>query len=718
VGASVMRRSDRTNHQPDQGGELDLPGLLRAIRRKKWWVILPTLAALGLSLYFVNTVQPRYTAETRVLIESRDGYFTRPAGTNEREALDEQHIQSQVLLVTSRDLARQVVDRLKLRGNPEFDPSARPPSLFRQVTSLVTGAVSDAQEAVVDKFLDRVVVYAAQRSRVITIEFSSSDPQLAALGANALADAYLAEQEAAKQTMAKAAGTWLQGTIEPLQAKLAETEAKVEAYRAKAGLLVASGTATLPQQQLADLNAQLTAAKTTEADAKAKAQLLREALRNGRPFEISEVANNELVRRLLGERATIKAQIALESRTLLPGHPRIKELTAQLADIDQETRSAAEKTVKALENDAVVAAARVSTISAALEAQKRESAQANEDDVQLRALEREAKSQRDQLEAYMARYREATARESREAVPADARIVSRAAVPSTPSFPKKLPIVIISTLATALMSLTLVTTRALLAGRHHDDSEMPTELPQDVALDRVSGGEEQTSSAPDPEPPAVREADTKPLPAAVALAQPRVPVAEPAEETSIDPAPAPHLAARPQAAHPSVSSMTELAERIAGVETSAGQGAAVAIIGPAADQPALGVARLLARGLRVILVDGDEPRIDQAAGLSDLVAGSSTFFETIDRDRLSRLHRIGPGRTGGMLDAARLEEVTSALRQTYDVVIFATRMRADPFAALCDLIVVTRGQSADDVPGAGGKMVLQFAPGGAMTDAA
>jgi succinoglycan biosynthesis transport protein ExoP len=295
----MAARSDKGGSRAGQEGELDLPGLTRAIRQRKWWVILPTLAALAGSAYAVQVVKPRYTAETRILIESRDGYYTRPSGSSDRDTLDEQHVQSQVLLVSSRDAARQVVERLKLRGNPEFDPAAAPQTLLTTLVALVTGEPPTSQEAVVDKFLERTTIYAAQRSRVITIEFSSSDPELAARGANALADAYLDAQEGAKQDTARAAGTWLQGTIEPLRAKLAETEAKVEAYRASSGLLLAAGTATLQQQQLADLNAQLTAARTAEADARAKADLLREALRNGRPLEISEVANNELVRRLM-----------------------------------------------------------------------------------------------------------------------------------------------------------------------------------------------------------------------------------------------------------------------------------------------------------------------------------------------------------------------------------------------------------------------------------
>ena len=67
-------------------------------------------------------------------------------------------------------------------------------------------------------------------------------------------------------------------------------------------------------------------------------------LKQGRISEVADVANNDLVRRIGEQRVTVKAQLALESRTLLPGHPRIKELKAEIADLEGELRSAADKT--------------------------------------------------------------------------------------------------------------------------------------------------------------------------------------------------------------------------------------------------------------------------------------------------------------------------------------------------------------------------------------
>jgi uncharacterized protein involved in exopolysaccharide biosynthesis len=130
------------------------------------------------------------------------------------------------------------------------------------------------------------------------------------------------------------------------------------------------------------------------------------------------------------QRVTLRAQPAEQSSTLLDGHPRIKELKAQLGDLDRQLREEASKISRSLENDARLAVGRVDGLSASLDQLKKQASSNNGQDVQLRALEREAKAQRDLLESYLAKYREAHAREYRRDA-GRVRIISRASV-STP----------------------------------------------------------------------------------------------------------------------------------------------------------------------------------------------------------------------------------------------------------------------------------------------
>ena len=291
---------------------------------------------------------------------------------------------------------------------------------------------------------------------------SRSDPDLAARVANSIADGYLVMQQNARQEQAKAASQWLSGEIDNLRKKVADAESRVEDFRSKSSLFVGTNNTTLSNQQMGELNTQLNNARALKSDAETKARLIREMLQSGKPIEASEVLNSELIRRLSEQRVTLRAQLAEQSSTLLDNHPRIKELKAQLVDLDHQIRDEASKVSRSLENDARIAGGRVEGLSASLDQMKKQATSSNGQDVQLRALEREAKAQRDLLESYLAKYREATTRENIDAAPADGRIISRAIVSNTPAYPKKLPIVLIATLATLLLSAGVIVTGELL----------------------------------------------------------------------------------------------------------------------------------------------------------------------------------------------------------------------------------------------------------------
>src|SRR5580704_2899176 len=449
-------------------GELDFVAIGQALSRKRNWIIIPTVLAAVLSITAVNMITPRYRSEVRILIDGRENVFLRPNGerNDDRTALDAEAVTSQVQLLLSRDLAREIIKKNKLAERPEFDPVLQGLSPLKSLLALV-GIGRDPfsltpEERVLDAYFDRFTAYAVDKSRVIVVEFQSRDPELAARVANSIADGYLVLQQGARQEQARSAGQWLAGEIENLRRKVAEAESRVEDFRSGSSLFVGTNNTTLSNQQMGELNTQLNNARALKSDAESKARLIREMLQTGKPIESADVLNSELIRRLSEQRVTLRAQVAEQSSTLLDNHPRIKELKAQLADLDRQIRDEASKLSRSLDNDARIAGGRVESLNASLDQLKKLASSANGQDVQLRALEREAKAQRDLLESYLAKYREATTRENIEAAPADGRIISRASVSNSPAYPKKLPIVLIATLATLMLSSGLIVTGELL----------------------------------------------------------------------------------------------------------------------------------------------------------------------------------------------------------------------------------------------------------------
>ena len=638
--------------------EASIGDIGRTLKRKWRWIAYPTLLAFVASTAFVFTVAPRYTGEAKILLQTGDSSFTRPGSAADRGSMDqqpqidEQAVASQVQVVLSRDLAREAIRRLGLVGNEEFDPEAGSPGLVQMVKSVLGIERKKGQapeDRVLDRYFDNLLVYPVGKSRIVAIEFRAKDPALAARAANTIAELYLGIQEDAKKDQARSASSWLGSNIDGLRKRVAEAEAKVEAYRAKTGLLAGAGTSTLSAQQLSDLSSQLAQARAQRSDTQAKAKLIRDTLRDGRAFDIPDVANNELIRRLLEQRVNLKAQLALELRTLLPQHPRIKELNAQLADLEGQIRVSAERIVRTLENDAKIAGARVDALEAAIDAQKKVVGEANAHEVELRALEREARIQREQLETYLGRYRDAAARDTDYGVPPDARVVSRAVTPQIPSFPKKGPIIALSTLAALLLTIGAIVSRELLSSR--------------------TTGRDETMPLAGARSPHEVDFDFSHV-AAAHLAR------GPLLEARADEQPGQHQAASAQP-DPSYD-FASLVERLSRTPI-AGRGRRLLVTGIDArdevERVAQGLGLTLARATRTIRIDVDadeESPVDALLGVTDLVAGEATFSEVIAREPSSRLYRIAPGTLSNdaLTEAPEsLETMLEALDSTYGWVI-------------------------------------------------
>ena len=695
------------------GRELDLGGIGRALKRRKGWMIGPALLCCAMALVYVSLVQPRYTADSKVIIENGESYFTRPDKTDLQQQVlpDDEAVQSQVQLISSRDIAREAIRRLDLKGNPEFDPLAKgldPISRLLILFGLQRDPTSIAPEdRILQAYYDRLMVFPLVKTRVITIEFTATDPDLAARAANTIAELYIEAQSAAKRDSARAASDSLGALVADLRARSAEADAKADAYRSSNGLLVGTNNNTITSQQLAEISTQLAQSRTAEADAQAKAKLIREMIRQGRIAEVPDVANNELIRRISEQRVTLRAELAQQGRTLLPGHPRMQELNAQLQDVDNQLRSAAEKAVRTLENDARIATSRVENLSAALDEQKKTASTAGADQVKLNTLELQARLLKEQLEFNTSKYQEALARMAATSTPADARMISRADPPQLPSFPKKLPIILIATLAGLVLSVGILVSRELLSGRAfagEDDEEPVSVLPRDLGL-RPALAEGFAAAPPrirEPlveAPPVVR---VRPATAdATRLSEPAVPAApelSPQPEMPAEPD-TPVVLADPDAPIEPVPAELpgpEEAEDLVGaldrLRADAGTSVATRIlltstlrrryVGPAS----LHLARTLARRARTILVDFDRlmPAVlaantstvtmasgtEAVFGLSELISGEATFAEIIHRDSLSRLHVVPVGHADlPDDDDASYRLVLEALAETYDYVV-------------------------------------------------
>jgi uncharacterized protein involved in exopolysaccharide biosynthesis len=658
-------------------GEPDLRALGRILWAKKANILGITLLAAVAAFVVVNTMTPRYRSESRLLLEARENVFLRAEAdknSSDRTTIDPEAVTSQIQLVLSRDLAREVIKKENLAALPEFDPALRGPSVLKIVLSLFgigrdPGAMTK-EERTLESYYDRLNVYAVEKSRVIAIDFDSANPELAARVANTIAATYLTMQQTNRQDQTRAAGDWLAGEIAGLRTKVADAEAKVDDYRAKANLFAGSNNTSLPTQQLTEINSQISAARGQKADLEARARQLRELVRSGKPIESSDISNSESMRRLIELRNQLRSQLAEQSTTLLDRHPRIKELKAQIAEVEREIRSEGERLARQLDNDAKVAGDRLETLTASINTVKKLVSQTNTQDVQLRALERDAKTERDLLESYLAKYREATARDNINAAPPEARIISRASQAINPTFPKKLPTVLIAAFAAFALSAGFIVTGALLA--------------------------------------------TAPLPAGFApvSAVPAAPATPRVGSPSVTPANAP--AAGMAAVPLGVNTVEQIARAL---RRTGDDGRRVTVVGTMRNvgttYAAIALARTLAQDSNVVLVDlafgasnlsiiSTEP---SAPGIAELVHGTASFGDVITSDRYSPVHLVATGNVGddgaALAASPMLATMIEAMGCAYDHVVIDVGSAADiplerlaPLAARAVLVAADPTNSA------------------------
>ena len=694
--------------------DVDLASLGAALWRKRYAILRPTIVVALFTFAVVTVIPPKYQSEARVLVVGRDNVFLRPDADKDvidRGNVDAETVVSQAQLILSRDLASEVIAKLKLNTIPEFDPALGGISLIKTLLSffgITKNPMAMApEERVLEAYYDRLTVFPVEKSRVIVIDFLSENPELAARVANAIADAYLKRLQEAKQDQARSASAWLSGEIDTMRKKVADAEAKVEAFRAKSNLLVGPNNTTLSVQQLGDLNAQLAAARALKSDAGAKAKLIRDMLRSGETIESSDILNSELIRRLSEQRVTLRAQLAEQSSTLLANHPRIKELKAQIADLDIQIRKEAEALARSLENDAKLADAKVAAQLSTFDQLKSQAVTSNEDDVQLRALERDAKSQRDLLESYLAKYREATAHDSIASAPADARVISRATVSNVPAYPKKLPTVLIATLATLVLTSGLVLTRELLASPSAGAASASARRRQSGT--RVAAGSDAgptVGASRDVATAAAEWAGQAHASSPGTLSARLRSVVQSARRAPGGPAPQEMLQGMPEgmseAKEPAlvgvpVSAIEEFAHNLHHVGVAGSQ---MAFFAAAPDLDVSGAvvrfARALAQGgqhdARVALVTlgADDATIryissdPSAPGLAELAAGHASFGDIITKDRASGLNLIVSGADRGTLLAAPgIGRTFAALAQAYPhLVIDAGLLGGSDMAAI------------------------------------
>jgi exopolysaccharide transport family protein len=438
----------------DLGRADELQKLIAIFRRRSRLFISVALVILAAVVLVTFQQTPRYTATANVMIDTRKHAVSDIQDVLSGLPADSSVVDTEVEILKSRSLAERVVADQKLDQDPEFNSNLRKPSLVGAVFGAPFAAVGNlfashapqtvaaadlkatkAHEAVVDSVLSRLKVHRSGLTYVIDVAFESKDAAKAAAVANAFASLYLTQQLQDKYDATQQANQWLNQRLAELQPQVAQAEAAVEQYKAQHGLLASVGS-TLTEQEISGLNAQLAQAKADEAEKDARVRTAQQEAQSGVTGEnLSGALSSATMMQLRAQQAEASSKVADLETKYGPRHPEVQRVQRQLADINTQISQEIGRQVSNLQAEQSVARQRVASLESSLVGAKGTLVGNNAASVELDDLQRKASAASTLYDSLLNRAKQTSADQGNEQT--DARVVSRAKIPTKPSFPNK-----------------------------------------------------------------------------------------------------------------------------------------------------------------------------------------------------------------------------------------------------------------------------------------
>jgi exopolysaccharide transport family protein len=416
---------------------------------RRWRLLL----AVALTIFVATAIvtmraTPMYTAQASVALDMRKENISGNQQVLSDLPTDSSVVDTEVEVLKSRQVAEEVVRALDLDHDPEFNGALGPPSglnagigqlkhLFGAGTPpprrLSEKDVQRTHDGVVSNVLGHLSVQRLGVTYVININFTSATPAKAATIANKFADAYLLSQLQARFEATQQATRWLNGQLDQLRQQVEQDEAAVQQYKIANNLLSATG-ATLTEQEVSSYSQTLAQARAQVAEDEAQLQAAKlQVNRASSGGEIGEALNSALIQGLRTQRAAISAQLAELQGRYGERYPDVVKAKRQLADIDAQIQQEVKTIIANLEAKVQVSREREAAVAGSLGGAKGTLAANNRAMVRLNELQRNAEASRTIYESYLNRYKETSTQTSLGQ--ADARIISHATTPGSPSSP-------------------------------------------------------------------------------------------------------------------------------------------------------------------------------------------------------------------------------------------------------------------------------------------
>src|SRR5579864_304504 len=655
---------------------IDVKKIWSVLWRGKITILLSTVAAVGLAALFVLMAPHKYTATTQILIDPTDlrAVQNDVAPTIPQSDAAVLQVESQARVIASDNVLRRVVISEGLDHDPEFMRGA----MAQQYGPL----------AALNELEKHVQVKRSERTYVVDISVTSESPVKAARIANAIAQAYLTEQTEVRSNAARQISQALSARLKELQGRVRDAEQKVEAYKASHNIVGANGE-LVNEQQLSNLNAQLSTARARTSEAKARLDQVESVLHSKSPIgAFPEAVQSPTISLLRSQYAEIMRRDAEQKSSLGERHPAVIEIEAQGARLQKLIEDEVNRIAQSDRADYERAKADEDMLSRQVDALKDTAVSTNESLVGLRELERDVQANRAVYESFLVRSRETGEQEQVDTK--NIRIISKADLPMYRSSP---PPSLILGLAAMLLGFASGVGIVIMQESGEETAPRPAETPS--SFGRLTAAARRLWAAPE-------SPDAGPaIPVLATL--PNADVAFGLE--AVD--------------DPDSRFAREIQKVYAAVRAHHNKPGNPSVLVIAADDEddtmsvALTLAAAVAATQRVLLIDADLKRrtlsaIDadaSEAGLVDVAVGRRELSDVIVRDRETNVNLVSfvapNSRRDRRISDADIREAFDKTRRFDMVIVAAVDVSRDPsarfFAGLVDhIVLVTRAAEHDE----------------------
>jgi exopolysaccharide transport family protein len=435
---------------PGQNGAGELVDFVLGFLLRQYLVILFLVLLAGVAgVIFLVVTPPTYTAQAKIFIGIQKAQFVQQQSLFAEAPIDSSQMESQIEILQSRAIVASVVHKLKLADDPEF---ANPPvGLISRAFQLFTNPNAaepqlDATETAIAALTDRLTVKRVGSSLLIEIGVSSRNPDKSAWIANAVAAAYIDDQQDVKHQANRTASTWLQERLQQLGEQAAAAERAAVEFKQQNNIVSAAGK-RMDEQNLGDLNTRLVDARAHTSDMFARLTRIESIIRgwntNTTPdVAISEELTNPILTRLREQYLALSRTEAQYSAKYGRDHHAVVDLRDKMRDLRTSTFEELQRIAGAVKSDYVIAKQREAEVEKQLGQVISQSQTANEAQVRLRELESSATTYHSLYESFLQRYTGAVQQDSFPL--AEARVISPASARAIKVKPKPLLIFALS----------------------------------------------------------------------------------------------------------------------------------------------------------------------------------------------------------------------------------------------------------------------------------